>query len=282
LPSRASSTTVPGSVSRVDMRRGPRPQATHASGRPAVAVALPRPGLRRLGSRAQDPSIRAVCRTSRITVRQRPSSPSASRALVRQSPAPLHALSDVLSGAPCPCPLSAAPRASLPLTALSPGRGEDRWTSKTLFSSNRRPDPAPREAGWRSNPSRSSTWSPVTGWTPARLACASRTGSLDPPLREERVGGGPPCRQVGQLSWVFVPRRTGSQVRAIEWCGLIRFSDQTLASLVPYERFASGSTPRRRDAGDPRSFLSAPTSHPVEDTVSRSPEPVELSPAGVS
>jgi len=82
LPSRACSTTVPGSVSRVDMRRGQKPHATHASGRPAIAVAFPRSGLRCLGSRAQDPSIRAVCRTSRITVRQRPSSPSASRALM--------------------------------------------------------------------------------------------------------------------------------------------------------------------------------------------------------
>jgi len=61
--------------------QGAKPHATHVSGRPAVAVAMPRPGLRRLSSRAQDPSIRGVYRTPRNTVRRRPSSPSASRAL---------------------------------------------------------------------------------------------------------------------------------------------------------------------------------------------------------
>jgi len=84
----------------------------------------PRPGLRRLGSRAQDPSIRSVYRTPRITVRRRPSSSNASRAFecASRQPRP-RALPGVSDGASCPCPLSAAPRASLPLTAVSPVRG---------------------------------------------------------------------------------------------------------------------------------------------------------------
>jgi hypothetical protein len=106
---------------------------THAGGKapncahlraPSHRGCRPRPGLRRLSSRAQDPSIRRVYRTPRTTVRRRPSSPSASRALPCASrqprPAPCRALKD---GASCPCPLSAAPRASLPFTAVSPVRG---------------------------------------------------------------------------------------------------------------------------------------------------------------
>jgi hypothetical protein len=190
---------------------------------PSHRGCTPRPGLRRSGSRARDPSMRRVYRTPRTTVERRPSSPSASRALpcASRQPrlAPCRALKD---GASCSCPLSAAPRAFLPLTALSPGRGEGRWTSKTL-SSNRSPDTAPCEAGWRPNPSRSSVWSPVAGWTPTRLTFASRVSSCDPLLREEQVGGGPPCRQVGRLSWDFVPRRLGSEVRATSGAGLFAF-----------------------------------------------------------
>lgn len=57
--------------------------ATHAGGVSPIHVRLrapsrrgciPRPGLRRLSSRAQDPSTRGVYRTPRITVRRRPSS----------------------------------------------------------------------------------------------------------------------------------------------------------------------------------------------------------------
>jgi len=68
--------------------------------------------------------MRTVYRTARITVRRRPSSPSASRALWCASrqlrSAPCRALKN---GASCPCPLSAAPRASLPSTTVSPAKG---------------------------------------------------------------------------------------------------------------------------------------------------------------
>jgi len=77
-------------------------------------------------------------------------------------------------------------------------------------------------------------------------------GSLTRPFREEQVGGGPSCRQVGQLSWDSVPRRTSSKTRAMKRSWFIRASDQTLADLGPYARFTSGETPRRRDAVRPR------------------------------
>jgi hypothetical protein len=96
--------------------------------------------------------------------------------------------------------------------------------------------------------------------------------ALDPPLREEQVCGGPPCCQVDQLSWDFVPRRLGSKVRAANRRWLMGSSGH------PYEPFASGGAPRCRDATTPIS----PTACVVEDADPRSPEPDELSPAGVS
>jgi hypothetical protein len=105
-PFRARSTTVRGSVSRTDTRGGVEP-LTHVHHRaPSRRACTARPGLRRLDSRAQDPSIRRVSRTPRITVERRPSSPSASRALPCAShqprPRPCRVSSD---GASCPCPL---------------------------------------------------------------------------------------------------------------------------------------------------------------------------------
>jgi len=239
---------------------------------------MPRPGLRRLGSRAQDPSIHSVYRTPCITVERRPSSPSASRALPCASrqprPAPCRALKD---GASCPCPLSAAPRASLPFTVGPLGEGSGRWTSKTLF----------RRTVDQSRPSRGRlATEPLAelGLVVRSPTCAGcridpdAPGSrhvrqlLDPPLREEQVGGGPPCRQVGRLSWAFVPRRLGSQVRATVRRWLIRVSGR------PYARFTSGASPRHRGAALP----TPPTTCAVEDAVRRSPELVELSPAEVS
>lgn len=206
--------------------------ATHAGGvspiharlrAPSRRGCIPRPGLRRLSSRAQDPSTHEVYRTSSVTVRRRPSSRSASRALPCAShqhrPAPCRARSN---GASCPCPLSAAPRASLPFTVGSLARGRRPLDLEDALSSNRRPDPTPRGAGWRPNPSRSSVWSllrqlsPASESTPGPLTFVTGPSSVDPPLREERIGGGPPCRQVGRLSWDFVPRRPGSMVRAEE------------------------------------------------------------------
>jgi hypothetical protein len=92
---------------------------------PSHRGCMPRPGLRRLGSRAQDPSIRRVYRTPRITVRRRPSSPNASRALecASRQPRP-HTLPGVCwTERLARAPSSAAPRASLPLATGSPGRG---------------------------------------------------------------------------------------------------------------------------------------------------------------
>jgi hypothetical protein len=117
---------------------------THAGGKapchvhlraPSHRGCMPRPGLRRLGSRAQDPSTRGVYRTPRITVRRRPSSRAFRNALVRQPPAP----------PPRPCrtwfgrrvlpvpPLRRHPAPPCPSRPTPPDGGASRWTSKTLF-----------------------------------------------------------------------------------------------------------------------------------------------------
>jgi len=75
-----------------------------------------------LGSRAQDPSIRRVYRTPRTTVRRRPSSPSASRALPCASrqlrPAPCRALK-IRSVLPVP-PLRRHPAPPCPSRRVPP------------------------------------------------------------------------------------------------------------------------------------------------------------------
>jgi len=71
---------------------------THAGGKapchvhhraPSHRGCIPRSGLRRLSSRAQDPSRRGVYRTPRLTVRRRPSSPSVSRTLGAPATSPV-------------------------------------------------------------------------------------------------------------------------------------------------------------------------------------------------
>ena len=166
---------------------------------------MPRPGLRRLSSRAQDPSMRRVYRTPRTTVRRRPSSPSASRALScasrqpRLCTLPGTCRTERLARAPSrrhpapPCPSRRAP----------PQGGTRRWTSKTLCVEPST-SPAPHEASWRPNPSRSSTWSPFT--TLRRLWGRPRRhwlSPLEPALwtrpfaRSESVVGPPVARWAG-------------------------------------------------------------------------------------
>jgi len=96
---------------------------------------MPRPGLRHLGSRAQDPSIRRIYRTPRITVEQRPSSPSASRALaVRQPPAPsLRPAGRFGTERLARAPSRRHPAPPCPSRSASSGEDARRWTSKTLF-----------------------------------------------------------------------------------------------------------------------------------------------------
>lgn len=262
--------------------------STHAGGKapcharlqaPSHRGCTPRPGLRRSGSRARDPSTRRVYRTPRITVERRPSSPRASRALSCASrqprPAPCRALKD---GASCSCPLfGGTPR----LPALH--------------------DALPRKGAPAAGPRRRSFVEPCTRSRPLRSRLAAEPLAeldlvprrrvdpnapdfrqprplCDPPLREEQVGGGPPCRQVGRLSWDFVPCRLDSKVQATSGAGLFAFRIGPFRIRGPYGRFTSGETPRHRDAVRPR----PPTTRAVRHTVSRSPEPVELSPAGVS
>jgi len=93
---------------------------THTAESSAVAVAFPRPELRRLDSRTQDPSTRRNRSNSayhRQAATQLTERFASARASVTSS---ARALSDVEDGASCPCPLSAAPRASQSFTAGSP------------------------------------------------------------------------------------------------------------------------------------------------------------------
>lgn len=92
---------------------------------PSRRGCIPRPGLRRLGSRTQDPSIRRVDRTPRITIERWPSSPGASRAPCTPTTSSRPRPRGRKTGASCSCPLSAAPRASLPFTSGSPERAPD-------------------------------------------------------------------------------------------------------------------------------------------------------------
>jgi len=130
----------------------------------------PRPGLRRLSSRAQDPSIRRVYRTLRITVRQRPSSPSVSRTLSCASrqhrPAPCRAFEN---GASCPCPLfGGTPR----LPALG--------------------DRIPREGAPTAGPRRRCLVEPCTRPCPSRGRLATEPlAELDPVARSPTCAG---CR----------------------------------------------------------------------------------------
>jgi hypothetical protein len=120
-PSRALSTTVPGSVSRVGTRGAFALPRTF--GRPAVTVAFRDPDS---DAWAREPRIRR--RSDSIEVRSSPSGSDPAHGaclerFVRQSPAPsLNPAGPISDGASCPCPLSAAPRASLPLAAVTSRR----------------------------------------------------------------------------------------------------------------------------------------------------------------
>jgi len=147
---------------------------------PSHRVCRTRSGLRRLGSRTQDPPIRTVDELRIPPSSSDPAHVAPRERLVRQPPAP----SSTLRRMPCERsvlpvpPQGGTPR--LPALGLrSPRRGAGRWTSKTLCL-NRLPVPGPHEPGWRPRPSRSAAESPVARWTAARLACASRTARTRP------------------------------------------------------------------------------------------------------
>jgi hypothetical protein len=221
----------------------------------------PRPGLRRLSSRAQDPSIRRVYRTPRTTVRRRPSSPSASRALPCASrqprPAPCRAFTD---GASCPCPLSAAPRAFLPLAIASPVRGP-----RPLDLEDAHVEPLTRPHPLRgrlatgplaelglvvpSPPTSLLDWAMAIGSTPAQLALATCTSSVDLPLLRGAGRWWAPLSPGGPTLLGFRPSSTRLGGASAKRCQLIHPSVDPLGPS--YGRFAAGETPRHRDAFDP-------------------------------
>jgi len=88
----------------------------------------------------------------------------------------------------------------------------------------------------------------------------------DPPLREVQVDGGPPCRQVGRLSWVLVPCRLDSQVQATSGAGLFAFRVTPTRASPRARRPVTGTpfdpdTPHDlRREGAPSVALQSPTS----------------------
>jgi hypothetical protein len=132
LSSRALSTTVQGSVSRVDARREPKPHATCTSGRPAVAVAFRDPDS---DAWVREPRIRRHAES--IELRASPSSddpahPAPRERRARQSPAPLTPSRTRSRSVLLVPPLGGTPR--LPaLHVRIPREGAARWTSKTLL-----------------------------------------------------------------------------------------------------------------------------------------------------
>jgi len=132
-PSRALSTTVRvrSLVSTHARSSKPLPRTPPGIQPPRLhsAIRTPTPG-----SRAQDPSIRASIERSASPSSGDPAHKrfaSAMCASRQPRSTPCRASSN---GASCPCPLSAAPRASLPLAAHPLVEGARRWTSKTQLS----------------------------------------------------------------------------------------------------------------------------------------------------
>lgn len=244
MPSRAFSTTVRGSASRVDPR-GRLNASSHVSRRaPSRRGCMPRPGLRRLGSRTQDPSMRRVDRTPCITVRRRPCSRSASRALPCAGrllrPRPCGAFVGERSVLPVP-PLRRHPTPPSPRRS-SPPEGAPRAGPRRRSYVEPSTAPAPHEARRHPRPSRSAGSSPVARWTATVLTRASSTAT---DLRLASAGrwwaplspGGP----------TLLDFRTSST--RLERSSYLRRSAYTPFGPRPYWRFTSGETPRRRDAG---------------------------------
>jgi len=229
---------------------------------PSHRGCMPRPGLRRLSSRAQDPSIRRVYRTPRTTVRRRPSSPSASRALPCASrqprPTPCRAFTD---GASCPCPLfGGTPR----LPALGdpvPRKGATTAgpRRRSFVEPLTRPHPLRgrlatgplAELGLvvPSPPTSLLDWAMAIGSTPAQLALATCTSSVDLPLLRGAGRWWAPLSPGGPTLLGFRPSSTRLGGASAKRCQLIHPSVDPLGPS--YGRFAAGETPRHRDAFDP-------------------------------
>jgi hypothetical protein len=191
--SRAFSTTVQGPVSRVDARGRDEPCTTHASGNPAVSLRSRDPSP---DAQDHDPGIRQ--HAGSIEPRMPPSGSDPARNALHerdrashQPRSPLARLAERLARAPS----RRRPTPPAPFTTPSPGEGESRWTSETHRSLNRRPDPTPREAGWRPTPLEVDL---APRCRVGHGAPVARGTALDPTLAS-RTGGGPPCRQVGRL-----------------------------------------------------------------------------------
>jgi len=229
--------------------RGAKPRSANTSGRPAIAVALRDPDS---DAWAREPRIRRHAGSREPRTSPSGSGPAHGAPLersVRQPPAPSRALPGVEGRSVLPVPpLGGTPR----LPALGdrfPWRGRDRWTSKTLV----------RRTVHQLRPSRGGlATEPLAelGLVPRRRVDPGAPGFRQPPrfvgpAPSRGAGhGGPPCRQVGRLSWDFVPRRLDSMVRASSGASLFAFRTRPFRAWRP-----TGASPRVRRpvAGSPLS-----------------------------
>jgi hypothetical protein len=142
--------------------------------------------------------------------------------MVRQPPAPSRALPGVEEQSVLLVPpLGGTPRLPAIHDRL-PREGSGRWTSKTLLIEPCT-RPHPLRGRLATEPLAELDLVPRHRVDPDAADFRQPRRLCDPPLREEQVGGGPPCHQVGRLSWDFVPRRLGSKVQATSGAGLFAF-----------------------------------------------------------
>jgi len=148
FPSRVRSTSVQGSVSRVDARSRDGPCTSHDSRNPAASLRSRDPDS---DAWVHEPRIRRHARS--IEPRAPPSGSHPAHARFASARAPVTSSARTFPCArsvlPAP-PLGGAPRLPRPWRQ-DPVKGSRRWTSETR-SLNRRPDPTPRGAGWRPTP----------------------------------------------------------------------------------------------------------------------------------
>jgi len=185
---------------------GTSPRATYTVGCPAVTVANRNPDS---DAWIREPRIRRCTESIELSTSQSSGDPAHARLMNARAPAtsPAVLLAEVCDEASCPCPLSAAPHASLPFTSLTPEGLET--LDLEGAPSNRRPAPTLADRGGDRTPCGARSRLPLPGRRSSDWLAASRR--LEPLLARATCGG-PPCYQVGQLSWAFVPRRNDSKV----------------------------------------------------------------------
>jgi hypothetical protein len=197
---------------------------------PSRRGCIPRPGLRRLGSRTQDPPIRRVDRTPRITVERRSSSPGTSRAPCTPIACPAHALADVISERLARAPSRRHPAPPCP-SRPDPSRGRRTLDLEDALASNRLPLPPLARQGGEHIPRGMRSCPPFPGRPRCGLACARPHHPVGPTLAGiEPVVGPPVARGAGSLGFssLFDPARWCERPAAF---GAYAFRTEVLRAL---------------------------------------------------